>query len=292
MICLKIGCMRCLVEVLEDIVEASEKEVEIRGQTYTIPSDTKMQEYVREMFEDQLKANTAQTLGLRYQPSTLGVVGEEVDLGVLGSINVTQNALDQGIKYARYMKGEGDLEVLFHMVGNTPNLVTSIVPAYDQHVTPTTCTGRPFLVQDYGFDAQYMGWCHSHVSFESFHSPTDNKNTLQGIDMYNKYIPGTTIRYQPSLVLNCKGELYGAMGVSWDLDDRQDRIIRTHVNIVDDDIPVFDIDIERFAKENIRCNNGFESTRERARKSTKDTFVYGNRAIRSKLQSGEHFLLE
>lgn len=236
-------------------------------------SDNAVREAVSQMIEDKMNADTAATLGLDYEPRTLGVVGVDRGSELLEEISITKNAFDVGVGYAKKMCDGESLELGMHMLHQVDaplGLVTDLVPAYNQIVSPTTCHFKNYFSFDYPADRVYSGWCHSHANMNVFHSGDDDVNVLRKLDREELEIPGTFINYLPSLVINTRGEYHGAMGIRWDVDGVQKKVVdNIRVKFVDEDIGTIKFDFDRFREENIRggFENGFYQSRERTRES-------------------------
>lgn len=239
-------------------------------------SDKAVRKAITEMIEDKMNADTAATLGLEYETNILGVVGVDRGSDLLDKITITKNAFAVGVDYARKMCEGGSLELGLHMLCQIDapfGLVTDLVPAYNQTVTGSTCDFKNYTSFDYPDDRKYGGWCHSHANMNVFHSGDDDANVLRKLDREELEIPGTFINYLPSLVINTRGEYHGAMGVRWNIDGVQKKVVDyIRVKFVDEDIDTIKFDFDTFRKENIRVGgfeNGFYRSRERTRESEK-----------------------
>ncbi len=246
--------------------------VEVDGVKRYFLSDKAVYENLKEMYEDKLRANTAVTLGLEYVPTVPGVIGVDCGSWLLDKINITKNAFDIGVEYVIEMCIPNDLELSMHMLRHEDapvGLVTELVPARDQEVSGVNCKYRNFFSPEYP-ERKFGGWCHSHAYMNVFHSGDDDANVMRKLEREELTIPETTINYYPSLVLNAHGEYHGAMGLRWELDSVEKKIVdNIPVKFVDEPWDAIKVDFTEFRKENIREDiDGFYKTRARTQKNT------------------------
>jgi len=248
--------------------------IEVNGKKEYFLSDKAMFENLEEMYVDKLRANTAVTLGLDYEATTPGVVGVDCGSWLLDKIKITKDAFAVGVDYAQQMCVPESLELAMHMLRSDDapvGLVTDLVPAYNQRVSAVACHYKNFFTPEYPMDRKFAGWCHSHAYMNVFHSSDDDANVLEKLKREELTIPETTINYYPSLVLNALGEYHGAMGLRWELDGCEKKIVDDiPVKFVDEPWETIKYDFLEFRKENITGGTyGVYKIRGRAQEDSK-----------------------
>ena len=157
-------------------------------------------------------------VAMQYRTQTLLGEGVERPRGVLikaeprrelKEVSITAQAYRRARDISNlFRRDDGSLEVAMHLFTHKDEeepIITDVLPAYNQQVTPSVCRFAPHTPMLYPDELRYVGWCHSHGDHNTFHSPTDDSNVVNKLPREGNKLSEADVSYLPSLVVNVRG---------------------------------------------------------------------------------------